>query len=69
MVLHEADRPQPRDASSTETTGDALVEMQTWSYGLAFAETLPDGDVGVVHYAPGQDGGLDVRWVRLAVDG
>ena len=55
--------------SSTETTGDALVEMQAWSYGLAFAETLPDGDVGVVHYAPGQDGGLDVRWVRLAVDG
>ena len=69
VVLHEADRPQPRDASSTETTGDALVEMQAWSYGLAFAETLPDGDVGVVHYAPGPNGGLDVRWVRLAVDG
>ena len=69
VVLHEADRPQPRDASSTETTGDALVEMQTWSYGLAFAETLPDGDVGVVHYAPGPNGGLDIRWVRLAVDG
>ncbi len=68
-MLHEADRPQPSDASSTETTGDALVEMQTWSYGLAFAETLPDGDVGVVHYAPGPNGGLDVRWVRLAVDG
>ena len=69
VVLHEADRPQPRDATSTDTTGDALVEMQAWSYGLAFAETLPDGDVGVVHYAPGGDGGLDIRWVRLAVDG
>ena len=43
--------------------------MQAWSYGLAFAETLPDGDVGVVHYAPGPNGGLDVRWVSLAVDG
>ena len=69
VVLHEADRPQPRDAASTDTTGDALVEMQAWSYGLAFAETLPDGDVGVVHYAPGPHGGLDIRWVRLAVDG
>ncbi len=28
----------------------------------------PDGDVGVVHYAPGPDGGLDVRWLRLGVD-
>jgi len=56
-------------SSSSETTGEALVEMGTWSYGLAYAEALPDGDVGVVHYAPGPAGGIDVRWLRLAVDG
>jgi hypothetical protein len=55
-------------SSATDTTGDALVQMQTWSYGLCHAETLPDGDVGVVHYAPGSAGGIEVRWIRLAVD-
>lgn len=69
IVLHEAVALPPAGASSSGTTGDALVEMGTWSYGLAYAETMPDGDVGVVHYAPGPDGGLDIRWVRLAVDG
>jgi hypothetical protein len=57
------------DQSATDTTGDALVQMQSWSYGLCHAETLPDGDVGVVHYAPGSAGGIEVRWIRLAVDG
>jgi len=69
VVLYEAEPIDPARSSSSDTTGDALVEMGTWSYGLAYAEALPDGDVGVVHYAPGPDGGLDVRWVRLAVDG
>ena len=68
VVLHEAEAPSG-GSSPTETTGDALVDMQTWSYGLVYADALPDNDVGVVHYAPGPDGGLDVRWVRLAVDG
>jgi len=54
---------------SRATTGDALVDMQTWSYGLCHADTLPNGDVGVVHYAPGPAGGIEIRWVRLAVDG
>ena len=51
------------------TTGDALVEMGTWSYGLPYAEMLPDGDVGVVHYAAGAKGGTDIRWARLRLDG
>jgi hypothetical protein len=51
------------------STGDALVDMQSWSYGLCHAETLPDGDVGIVHYAPGESGGIEVRWLRLTVDG
>ena len=52
----------------TATTGEALVEMGTWSYGLAFAEALPDGDIGIVHYAAGADGGTDIRWARLRLD-
>ena len=51
----EARRGRESPASSSATTGDALVDMQAWSYGLCHAETLPNGDVGVVHYAPGDD--------------
>jgi hypothetical protein len=69
LVLYEASAARQQVATSSETTGDALVDMQTWSYGLCYAEALPDGDVGVVHYAPGDGGGIEVRWVRLAVDG
>lgn len=75
VVLFEAAPAAPVAAapavgsSAGETTGEALVEMGTWSFGLAYAEALPDGDVGVVHYAPGPNGGIDVRWVRLAIDG
>jgi hypothetical protein len=42
--------------------------MGTWSYGLPYSEALPDGDVGVVHYAAGPAGGTDVCWVRLRLD-
>ena len=69
VVVHQ---PRGVDAAGrggeSETTGDALVEMGTWSYGLPFAETLPDGDVGVVHYAAGATGGTDIRWARLRLD-
>lgn len=68
VVVHEPGKAPTRPAGDGETTGDALVEMGTWSYGLAFAEALPDGDVGVVHYAAGERGGTDVRWARLGLD-
>ena len=60
--------PPATAGPSSETTGGALVDMQSWSYGLCHADTLPNGDVGVVHYAPGGAGGIEVRWVGLAVD-
>ena len=67
VVVH---RPAAPAASSGDgdTIGDALVEMGTWSYGLPYSEALPDGDVGVVHYAAGPAGGTDVCWVRLRLD-
>jgi hypothetical protein len=61
-----ADGPA-RASLSSGTTGDALVDMQAWSYGLCHADSLPNGDVGVVHYAPGPAGGIEVRWLRLAM--
>ena len=60
--------PAADGADEPTTTGEALVDMGTWSYGLAYAEALPDGDVGVVHYAAGVNGGTDVRWARLRLD-
>jgi BNR repeat-like domain len=59
---HATGAPAAADATAT---GEILVDMGTWSYGLAFAEALPDGDVGVVHYAAGERGGTDVRWARV----
>ena len=57
-----------RRPAEPATTGEALVDMGTWSYGLAYAEALPDGDVGIVHYAAGENGGTDIRWARLRLD-
>ncbi len=53
------------EAASSDT-GDMLTSMDVWSFGLPYAEALPDGDVLVVYYA-GEPGALDVRWVRLRV--
>lgn len=71
VVLFDAEleaRDEASAGTSGATTGDALVDMQAWSYGLCHADTLPTGDVGVVHYAPGPTGGIEIRWVRLAID-
>jgi hypothetical protein len=75
VVVHRPDDGPQRTAPSGSgaddeavDTKEILIDMGTWSYGLAFAEALPDGDVGVVHYAAGIDGATDVRWVRLRLD-
>ncbi len=73
VVVHRpGDGSETRSAGAgsneATTTGEALVDMGTWSYGLAYAEALPDGDVGVVHYAAGASGGTDVRWARLRLE-
>ena len=69
VVLFDAHDPAPRVAGSPDggTTGAALVEMGEWSYGLPYAEVLPDGDVAVVHYAPGVGGATDIRFHRLRI--
>lgn len=52
------------EAKRDDNTGDLLVEMGAWSFGLPSATALPDGDVLVVYYA-GDNGAMDIHWARL----
>jgi hypothetical protein len=40
--------------------------MGLWSFGLPYAETLPDGTVMVMYYA-GNATQMDIRWARLGI--
>jgi hypothetical protein len=53
-------------AAQGDDTGALLADMGLWSFGLPYAETLPDGSVLVVYYA-GNAEQMDARWARLAV--
>jgi hypothetical protein len=61
IYAHEAGIAQ---APSAATTGAALEEMSLWSFGLPYAEVLPDGDVLILYYA-GTARTMDIRWARL----
>lgn len=52
--------------ASDQNTGQLLVEMANWNYGLPFAIALPDGDALVVHYQ-GTSDAMDIRWTRLTL--
>lgn len=54
----------PRPGAASAGTGELLTEMGAWSFGLPYAEALPDGDVMVVYYAGAEDT-LDLHWVRV----
>ena len=62
VVLYE----HGRQAASGEGTGELLADMARWSYGLPYAEALPNGEVIIGYYA-GTDGCMDSRWARLEV--
>lgn len=63
VVLYEAHKPP----EATAGTGEMLADMALWSFGLPYAEALPDGDVMVVYYA-GTPAAMDVRWARLRLE-
>jgi len=51
------------------STGDAAdvdgaLGLSLWSFGLPYAEVLPDGDVLVVYYA-GNESAMDIHWSRI----
>ena len=58
--------PSP-GGTSRPTTGGMLADMGLWTFGLAHAETLPDGRAIVVYYA-GREGAMGVRWAKLDPD-
>lgn len=62
VVLYEAAQ-EPR---RTANTAGLLTDMGLWTFGLPYAEALPDGDVLVVYYA-GVEKCMDVRWARLCL--
>jgi hypothetical protein len=64
-VIYTLDADRAPDAED-DTTGALLVEMSLWTFGLPYAEALPDGDVLVVYYA-GSDAAMDIRWARLRI--
>jgi hypothetical protein len=51
-------------AKQDEQMGDLLAEMGLWSFGLPYAEALPNGDVLVLYYA-GSHQEMDIYWARL----
>ncbi len=65
IILYELEANTPATASGSGNTGDLLAKMGVWSYGLPFAETLPDGDVIVVYYE-GTTASTKARFVRLS---
>ena len=62
VVIWESPRPQ----RETESTGEMLADMALWSFGLPFAEPLPNGEVIVLYYAGGP-GAMQIEWVRLGL--
>ncbi|MFH1475964.1 MAG: sialidase family protein [Verrucomicrobiota bacterium] len=52
--------------SPTTSTGELLADMGLWTFGLPFAERMPDGDVLVAYYA-GAAARMDIRLARLQV--
>ena len=61
LVIHEQINPSEGDVNQ----GGALG-LSVWSFGLPFADLLPNGDVLVVYYA-GSEEAMDVKWARLSV--
>jgi hypothetical protein len=47
-----------------DDTGAMLTDMALWTFGLPYAEALPDGDVIIFYYA-GSENCMDIHWSRL----
>lgn len=65
IVVYGHEVRDKKDAKS-DTTGDMLEDMGFWTYGLPYAEVLPDGDVMVVYYA-GDSTTMNIHWSRVCL--
>jgi hypothetical protein len=64
VALYSLEQHQPRHLKDT---GDMLADMNVWTYGLPYAEALPNGEAIVVYYT-GDANSLDSLWCRLRLD-
>ena len=55
------------DATHGDTDQGGALGLSVWSFGLPYADVLPDGDVLVVYYA-GIETEMDIHWARIRVD-
>ncbi len=53
-------------AIRAKNDAEMIADMGLWTFGLPYAETLPNGDVLVVYYAGAPDA-MSIHWVRLEV--
>jgi hypothetical protein len=53
-------------AAGDDTTGALLAGMSVWTFGLPYAEALPDGNVLVAYYA-GDERAMGIYWARLGI--
>jgi len=65
VVLYTLDTTPDHGAGDGDT-GALLADMALWTFGLPYAEALPDGDVLVAYYA-GSPAAMDIRWARLRI--
>lgn len=63
VVIYSHGTARPDDADELGALGGPV-----WTYGLPFAEALPDGDVLVLYYAGSSEDAMDVCWARLSLD-
>ena len=63
VIVYE--HPIPK-VTESQDTGELLVGMELWSFGLPFATALPGGDALIAYYA-GDAKTMSLRFARLAV--
>ena len=52
------------DPSAGDVDKDGALGLSVWSFGVRYADVLPNGDVLVVYYA-GNEKAMDIHWARL----
>jgi hypothetical protein len=62
VVVYTHNAPTKGDTDQAGALG-----LSVWSFGLPFAEILPDGDVLRLYYA-GTEAAMDIHWSRLRVN-
>ena len=55
-------------SAGDSTDADGALGLSLWSFGLPYAEVLPDGNVLVTYYA-GNASAMDIHWARIGADG